>query len=122
MRSNRLSFPSVTDWWGKTFANGATSVAKGAALGLEGLKFDEVIICGAPMDGSGYSKDEAAVPQGNIVRVGDPKQNTGFGVSGTEPHRTIQNYRRRYKLFSEKYRGRVFSMSGYTRECSGLPT
>lgn len=119
---HQVSLPSVTDWWGKSYETGATSIGKGAALGLDALKFDEIVICGAPMDGSGYFPGEAVVPQGRIVRVGDPKQNTGYGDRKTDPHRVIQNYRRRYKEFADKHRGKVFSMSGYTRECSGEPT
>lgn len=73
------------------------------------------------MDGSGYSKDEAIVPQEkNMVRIGDPKQHIGYG-DGTRCHRTIDGYRRKYKKFAEAYRGRVFAMSGWTRECSGEP-
>lgn len=107
----KKKFPSVTDWHSKDFCTGATSVAKGAKIGLEALGFSEVIICGSPMDGSGYAPTEAVVPH-DCHRVGDPK---------AQDRRQIDGYRRKYKKFAEQYRGRVFSMSGYTRDCNGEP-
>jgi hypothetical protein len=103
--------PSVTDWHSKEFCTGATSIAKGAKIGLLALGFDEVILCGAPMDGSGYAKGEAAVGH-DCHRVGDPAAQT---------RRVIQGYRDKYKKWSAEYQGRVFSMSGFTMACSGAP-
>jgi hypothetical protein len=115
-------FPVVTDWHGKSFSTGATSIAKGAKIGLYALGFSEVILCGAPMDGSGYSKDEAIVPQEkNMVRIGDPNQHTGYGIKGDQRHRTVEGYRRKFAEFAKQHQGRVFSMSGFTRECCGYP-
>jgi hypothetical protein len=105
------AFPSVTDWWDKSYCTGATSVAKGALIGLRALGFDEAILCGAPLDGSGYAASEAIVPH-NCHRVGDPK---------AQDRRQIDGYRRKFKKFAEAHRGRVFSMSGFTRDCSGEP-
>lgn len=107
----KKDFPSVTDWHSKEYATGATSIAKGAKIGLLALGYSEVILCGAPMDGSGYAPGEAVVPH-NCHRVGDPT---------AQARRAIEGYRRKYKKFAEQYRGRVFSMSGYTRDCSGEP-
>lgn len=104
-------FPSVTDWWDKSYCTGATSIAKGAVIGLRALGFDEVVLCGAPMDGSGYAKGEAAVGH-DCHRVGDPLVQT---------RRVIEGYRIKYKKFAEQYRDRVFSMSGFTMACSGAP-
>lgn len=115
-QGHKLSLPSVTDWHGKEMVTGAGAIGKGAAIGLKALGFDEVIICGAPMDGSGYFKGEAQVPQGNIVRIGSPD---------AQKHRVVDGpagYRAKYKRFAETWRGKVFSMSGWTRECSGEPT
>jgi hypothetical protein len=105
-------FPSVTDWWDKSFARGATSAAKAAAIGLDGLGFDEVILCGCPLDGSGYVRGEASVGH-DCHRVGDPAAQT---------RRVIEGYRLKYRKFADTYRGRVFSMSGFTMACSGAPT
>lgn len=105
------NLPSVTDWHSKEFCTGATSIAKGAKLGLIALGFDEVILCGAPMDGSGYAASEAVVPH-NCHRVGHAEK---------QKHRVIEGYRTKFKKFAEAYRGRVFSMSGYTRDCTGEP-
>jgi hypothetical protein len=122
LERSKKRFPCVTDWHGKQFCTGATSIAKGAKIGLLALGFDEVILCGAPMDGSGYSKDEAIVPQEvNMVRVGDPRHHTGYGIDQKQRHRTVQRYRNQFARFAKEFEGRVFSMSGYTRECCGEP-
>lgn len=105
-------FPSVTDWWDKSYAKGATSAAKAATIGLVGLGFDEVILCGCPLDGSGYAKGEAISPVTNCHRVGDPNK---------QAMRVIEGYRIKYKKFADEFRGRVFSMSGFTQQCSGAP-
>jgi hypothetical protein len=107
------TFPSVTTWWDKSYCTGATSIAKGAVIGLRGLGFDEVILCGAPMDGSGYASTEACVDH-YCHRIGDPEK---------QKHRVIDGYRRKFKdKFAPLHKGRVFSMSGFTRDCLGEPT
>lgn len=105
-------FPSVTDWWDQSYCTGATSAAKGALIGLRGLGFSEVVLCGSPMDGSGYAPTEAVVPH-NCHRVGDPAK---------QQMRVIDGYRRKFKdKFAPAHRGRVYSMSGFTRDCLGEP-
>lgn len=105
----RKDFPSVTDWWGGEMSTGATSVAKAARIGLA-MGFEEIVICGAPMDGSGYVATEAVVKH-DCRRVGDASQ---------QDHRTIKGYREKFaKLARGEFKGKVFSMSGFTRECLG---
>lgn len=104
-------FPSVTDWWGKEMCTGATSIAKGARIGFA-LGFDEVILCGAPMDGSGYTPNEARVSH-DCHRVGDPVAQT---------RRVIAGYRTKFaKIAKTEFKDKVFSMSGFTQECLGAP-
>ena len=105
-------FPSVTDWWDKSYAAGATSAAKAAKIGLLGLNFDEVILCGCPLDASGYALGEAKSPVTNCHRVGDP---------AAQHFRAIHGYREKYVKFADQFRGQVFSMSGFTMACSGAP-
>lgn len=106
-------FPSVTDWWDKSYCHGATSIAKGADIGFRGLGYDEVILCGAPMNGSGYFIGEAT-STANCHRIGD---------STKQQHRSIDGYRRKFKeKFAPLYVGRLFSMSGFTRDVVGEPT
>ncbi len=108
---HRRLFPSVTDWHEKDMCTGATSVAKGVRIGLK-LGYERIILCGAPMDGSGYFKGEASVAH-DCHRVGDADR---------QGHRVIQGYRRKFKnLAQTEFKGRVFSMSGFTRECLGAP-
>lgn len=107
----KLLYPSVTDWHDKDICTGATSIAKAAKLGFK-LGFEEVILAGAPMDGSGYSPSECKVGH-NCKRVGD---------SAAQNHRVIQGYRLKLKKLADgEFKNKVFSMSGYTRDCLGLP-
>jgi hypothetical protein len=112
-RHPRASFPSVTDWWGADMSSGATSAGKAALIGLK-MGFDPIILCGCPLDGSGYSFDEAVVSQDkSCQRVGDPK---------VQDRRTIRAYKERYvSLAQSTFKGKVFSMSGFTRMHSGAP-
>jgi len=106
-------FPSVTRWWDKTYCHGATSIAKATDIGLRGLGFDEVILCGAPMDGSGYFVGEGTRTTNDCHRIGDPEK---------QHLRAIEGYRRKFRdTFAPKVKGRLFSMSGFTREIVGEP-
>lgn len=105
-------YPSVTRWFDGTMSTGATSAAKGARMALE-VGYEPVILCGCPLDSSGYFKGEDRVVGHDCRRVGDPAQ---IG------HRTIEGYRRKFaKLAESEFKGRVFSMSGLTRELLGPP-
>lgn len=109
---NKANYPSVTDWHGPEMSAGATSAAKAARIGLLALGVEEVILCGAPMDGSGYAPTEAQVKH-DCHRVGDPLK---------QDRRSVQSYfRRMQKLAAGEFKGRVFSMSGRTRDLLGAP-
>jgi hypothetical protein len=109
------NFPSVTDWWSnRKMATGATSAGKAAMIGFA-MGHEEIILCGCPMDGSGYAPGETdgILQLAACLRVGDPtKQNSGI----------ITRYRSRMAFLAETlFKDRVFSMSGYTRELLGSP-
>lgn len=106
-------YPSVTDWHTPWVNTRATSAGKAIRIGMK-LGFDPIILCGCPMDGRGYTPDEAVFPrEPSCQRIGDPtKQN----------RRLIQMYRDSMKLLAEtEFKGRAFSMCGYTREVLGAP-
>ncbi len=113
LKNLQTACPSVTDWWDKTVCTGATSAGKAIKIGLVKLGYDEVIVCGCPLDASGYAPGEAAVPH-FCHRVGDPKY---------KEHRVMKGYRDKFlKLAqSELLKGRVFAMSGFPLNCLGLP-
>jgi|SRR5579871_2416832 len=120
-------FPSVTDWWPHEMGVGATSASKAAKLAFM-LGATEVILCGCPMDQPGYFPGEAKVPQHIMcLRIGDHgKAHHLLHPNGehqdVQQTRIIKNYRANLKLLAEgEFKGRVFSMSGYTRDCLGLP-
>jgi hypothetical protein len=105
-------YPSVTDWHTSEMNSGATSAGKAIRICLRALGADEVILCGVPLDGSGYSEREARVPH-DCKRVGDPK---------AQMAPPVLRYRTRFaELAQTEWKGRVFSMSGFTRKCLGPP-
>jgi hypothetical protein len=113
--------PSVTDWHPHEIGVGATSASKAAKLGFL-LGFTEVILCGCPMDQPGYFAGEAKVQQNrNCQRIGDHGIAFGLGIPVQET-RIVQGYRNKLKILAEgEFKGRVFSMSGFTRKCLGPP-
>jgi hypothetical protein len=129
--------PSVTDWHLLEKGICATSASKAAKIAKYALGFEEVILCGNPLDNSGYFEGEGkGIPQNrSCLRVGDP----GFS-SHITPHHTgqystppgtkmrvqeskiVQSYRTRFRQLAEgEFKGWVFSMSGFTREIFGSP-
>lgn len=106
---------AVTDWWPQSqFSSGATSAGKAARIGLA-LGFDRVILCGCPMDGSGYFPGESA-------GIGQLKACQRIGDPAKQAASTIRRYRERMaELAAGEFKGLVFSMSGWTREVLGAP-
>jgi hypothetical protein len=106
--------PSVTDWHPPECSSGATSAGKAALIGFR-LGFDRVILVGCPLDGSGYFVGESAGirQQASCQRVGDPRKQEAA---------TIRRYKKRMAELAETtFKGKVHSMSGYTRELLGYP-
>ena len=114
-RSPLGDYPSVTDWWPQgQFSSGATSAGKAARIGLA-MGFGRVILCGCPMDGSGYFPGESA-------GIGQLKACQRIGDPAKQAASTIRRYRERMaELAKGEFKGRVFSMSGFTREVLGAP-
>lgn len=112
-RQPAREYPCVTDWYGGEMSSGATSAGKAALIGIK-LGYHPVVMCGCPMDGSGYSFDEAIVSQDkSCQRVGDPS---------VQDRRSIRAYRERLVALAQtEFKGKVFSMSGFTREHLGAP-
>lgn len=109
----RAHFPMVTDWWDGGYSSGATSAGKAGLIGLA-MGFDPIVLCGCPMDGSGYHADEGKVTvESGMQRVGDPKM---------QDRSTIRRYRDQMaSLAMSTFKGKVFSMSGFTRQHLGHP-
>lgn len=111
---SKADCPSVTQWWSKAMSSGATSAGVAAKIGLA-MGFEWIVLCGCPMDGSGYFNPEetGGFDHRVNVRIGDPEK---------QGHRTVDGYRRKMKALADgEFKGRVFSMSGYTREILGAP-
>jgi hypothetical protein len=107
----RAEYPSVTDWWGGSVSTGATSAAKAARIGLA-MGFAPIILCGCPMDGSGYSPAEARIAH-DCARIGH---------AASQQLNIVEGYRRKMTRLAEgEFKGKVFSMSGFTRAVLGGP-
>lgn len=109
---NRRTYIGVTDWWGAFASSGATSAGKAAHIGIA-MGFDQIILCGCPMDFSGYfpGEEKVASQQPHCHRIGDPR----VPESGI-----IWRYRETMATLAKTtFAGRVFSMSGYTKEVLG---
>lgn len=110
-------YPSVTDWWDGSHSSGATSAGKAAMIGLS-MGFEKIILCGCPMDGSGYFPGESVIGapiahEAACQRIGDPTKQRAS---------TIRRYRDTMaRLAKTTFKGKVFSMSGFTREVLGAP-
>lgn len=120
-KTARELFPSVTDWHPHEVGVGATSASKAAKLAFL-LGATEVILCGCPLDQPGYFPGEANVPQHVMChRIGDHGMAYGESVPVQET-RIIKGYREKFKILAEtEFKGRVWSMSGFTRICLGAP-
>ncbi len=120
-------FPSITDWWPHEMGAGATSASKAAKIAFM-LGATEVILCGCPMDQPGYFPGEAKVNQHIMcLRIGDHGNAFNLFRQNGQPlpvqdARIIKGYRANLKLLAAgEFKGRVFSMSGFTRDQLGEP-
>jgi hypothetical protein len=113
-KTPKAKYPSVTDWWGGDVSSGATSAGKAALIGLK-MNFDRVILAGCPMDGTGYAPGESKgiKQEAACQRIGDKtKQQAAI----------IRRYKATMATLAETtFKGRVFSMSGYTKQLLGAP-
>jgi hypothetical protein len=94
-------------WKDLTWVSGSSGVA-GALWARHGMGFDEVIICGAPLEGVRYSEHYLSKPT---------KENGAWA----EEHQLVQWYE---QVRGHQERGMtegIFSMSGRTREVLGAP-
>lgn len=120
-REPRTEYPSVTRWFGPDVISGATSAAKGALILLK-LGFEPVILCGCPLDGSGYFPGESQ--KGHHI----PHDCRRVGEADQQENSTIISYRNKFRRLHDgikgqpgPFKGRVFSMSGFTRDVLGAP-
>lgn len=111
----KREYPSVTRWFSGHCSTGATSAAKAARMMFE-IDYDQVILCGCPLDSSGYFEGESQKGRSishDCRRLGDPKE---------AQSRAIEGYKRKFhKLAESEFKGKVFSMSGLTRKLLGEP-
>lgn len=108
-RNGREMPKAVTHRW-RGVATGGTSAWKAVRIG-KALGYDEIILCGCPMEATGYAPETAksGVPH-DCMRFGKP-----------DNIRKFDNYRNTFKVRATEEGERVFSMSGWSRQILGVP-
>jgi hypothetical protein len=115
----RSEHPMVTDWWGGDVSSGATSAGKAIRIAKK-MGFERVVLCGCPLDSSGYfnPQDTEAMQKqywhtGKCARVGLPRD---------KDNRSVVRYKETFRKLAEaEWKGWVFSMSGFSRQLLGAP-
>lgn len=108
--SRRIGRPigkAVTHVW-EHVSTGGTSAWKAVRIG-RAMGYEELILCGCPLDDSGYAPGESDGITHECARIG-----LGEG-------RMYENYRRTFAKRAKEEGQNVFSMSGYSRELLGAP-
>ena len=125
-------FPDVSRWWPHEVGVGATSASKAAKILLL-MGYGSIVLCGCPLDQPGYFAGEADVPQhiacqriGDHGNARDLRGREIIGGNGkptpVQQMKIIKGYRANFKALAEgEFKGRVFSMSGFTRDQLGEP-
>ena len=113
-------YPSVTDWWGGDVSSGATSAGKAVRIAKK-MGFDRVVLCGCPMDSSGYfNPQDTTAMQKEYQHFGKCAR---IGLAQDENNRSVIRYKETFKkLAATEWRGWVFSMSGFSRQLLGEPS
>jgi hypothetical protein len=97
----------VTHIW-ENVSTGGTSAWKAVRIG-KAMGYEELILCGCPLDDSGYAAGESDGIAHGCARIG-----LGEG-------RMFNNYRATFKKRAREEGAGVYSMSGYSRELLGAP-
>ena len=100
----------LVDYWWEGAQSGATSAWTATRI-AKGMGYDEVILCGCPMDTSGYFND------GETHRDDEGTPRIGHDAAHPITVRYRENFER---LAAEEGEG-VFSMSGWTADLLGMP-
>lgn len=89
-------------------STGGTSAWKAVRI-AKGMGYERIILCGCPIDDSGYAPGESKGVGHSCARIGK-----GEG-------RMYANYRRTFAVRAKGEGHNVFSMSGYSRDLLGAP-
>ena len=97
-------------WMGVQTA--ATSAWKAVRI-AKVIGYTEIILCGCPLEATGYAFKGTGVLHGYHMRIGEPKKEGDW--------RKFENYRLAFARKAKDEGENVYSMSGYTREKLGEP-
>lgn len=101
----------VTHIW-ENVSTGGTSAWKAVRIG-KAMGYEELILCGCPIDDSGYAASESDGIAHSCKRIGHGER---YGTN-----RMYHNYRRTFAIRANGEGRGVYSMSGYSRELLGPP-
>jgi hypothetical protein len=115
----RADNPTVTDWYGGDVSSGATSAGKAIRIAKK-MGFDKVVLCGCPLDSSGYfNPDDTEKMQREYQHLGKCAR---VGMLKDRENRSVVRYRETFKKLAEtEWKGWVFSMSGLSQKLLGSP-
>lgn len=114
-----MAYQNIDHWWGWRRA-AATSMETAVRIGLA-VGFKEIILCGCPLTaGEIQHPDQVAKdgavwppPRDVIVRGEVARHDTSDDV--------LRSFRIAFTKLAAKWKGQVFSMSGFTRQILGPP-
>lgn len=112
-RQDMPDLPCVDYWWHEAKIGG-TSAWKAARIGV-GMGYKEIILCGCPMDLTGYfNPSDTKSFRHECRRVGEP-------LDDGSPSQLTLRYRREFVRNAQRFGHNVRSMSGWSREILGAP-
>lgn len=104
--------PNGVDFIWEHVSTGGTSAWKAVRIG-KAMGYEELILCGCPIDDSGYAPGESNGISHECKRIGHGERE---GVN-----RMFHNYRRTFAVRARGEGQGVYSMSGYSRDLLGEP-
>ena len=104
-------YPDVDYWWDWERSD-ATSAQTAIRIGLC-MGFDEIILCGCPLQAGNIQHPEQVKKDG---KDWPPKGDFNSGED------QLTSFKRNFAKYCGLWHNKVFSMSGFTRDCLGAPS
>lgn len=112
-------YPAVDYWWDLPRAI-ATSAESAIDIGLA-MGFDEIILCGCPLEGGTIQHPKQREKDGDIWPPPRDLRAHGRKLGEETSDEILATFRRNFLLLADKWLGHVFSMGGYTQSILGSP-
>lgn len=115
MCSRAASYPAVDYWWNWPRPP-CTSAWTAIRFGLH-VGFDEIVLCGVPMEFGQIQHPEQREKDGDVW----PPPREGKRIGRQESDEVLRIFQTEFVRHCLEFKGKVFSMSGYTRAVLGAP-